>query len=98
MSVKAVTYYTVECDAEGCTTALGDLGGDYAAWADDGSAIEDWTNSDGLILDDGDGECLCPKHAEAYRWCEHCGDERTKGRDANGDAICAACDAIEVSA
>lgn len=93
MSVKEVTYWTVECDEEGCGVTLGDLGGEYSAWADEGVAAEDWTNSDGLILHESDDKALCPKHAEAYRWCEHCGDQRTTGRDENGDAICGKCEA-----
>lgn len=41
MTVRAVTYYLVDCDADGCKTTTGDLG-DYSAWGDPGDALDQW--------------------------------------------------------
>ena len=92
MSIKEVTYFTVECDAGNCGKTLGDLGGDYSAWADEWMAVEEWTNHDGLVLtEDVDGKALCPDHAKDYLWCDQCGDKRTTDRDADDSPICPAC-------
>jgi hypothetical protein len=57
MSVKALTYYAVECDD--CSTSTGDLD-DYSAWAERWYAVEQWTDHDGFIAGD---IALCHEHA-----------------------------------
>jgi hypothetical protein len=47
------------------------LGGDYAAWADVSLALEDWDDSEGIVLPSG--LTFCPEHAGAHR-CSECGD------------------------
>ncbi|MGZ4519081.1 MAG: hypothetical protein ACXVGA_00515 [Mycobacteriaceae bacterium] len=86
MSVKAVTYYTVDCDEPDCGATLGDYG-DYSAWADSGSAIDDWTNDDGIVLDDG--RSFCHNHAKGKR-CDSCGEVEDL-TEADGDFFCAEC-------
>lgn len=90
MALKEVTYFTVECDAADCGQDLSDFS-DYSAWGDGGVACDEWSNADGLILDDG--TALCSTHAAAYLWCDQCGDNRTLLRDDDGDPLCSQCKA-----
>jgi hypothetical protein len=86
MSIKAVTYYTVECDEPGCGVTLSDLS-DYSAWGDEGSATEDWANSDGIVLDDG--RAFCDDHVRGKR-CDGCGEVEDL-TEIDGDFFCASC-------
>ena len=58
--IETVQMYRVVCDNEGCGASPQD-GGDYWAWVDPGSALDDATNSDWYV-GDGDNH-LCRLHA-----------------------------------
>ncbi|HEY6019056.1 MAG TPA: hypothetical protein VIY48_03925 [Candidatus Paceibacterota bacterium] len=58
MTLRAVTYYQVECDHHGCKEQPND---EYSAWSDASYALDDaienaeWSNND-------EGLHWCPKH------------------------------------
>jgi len=57
MSLHAVAYWTVECDAPGCTHNIGD-GSDYTAWSTKGDAADIWRDECyGVVLPDGTAYC-----------------------------------------
>jgi hypothetical protein len=60
MTIREVTYYQVACDEPGCGLDTETKGGEYTAWSDTDGAVEDWTGSDGQVLDDG--RTYCEKH------------------------------------
>lgn len=59
MSVREVTMYRVECDAEGCTDSPQDAS-DYFAWAEAGTALDEAANADWYVGEFGE---LCWEHA-----------------------------------
>lgn len=77
MSTEAVTYYRVTCDEEGCGTATGDLD-DYSAWSDEGAALDQWLDHDGVQTPDG--RTFCEAHSSPYK----CTDCREAVDDAGG--------------
>jgi hypothetical protein len=88
VSIKAVSYYLLECD--GCGAQCGDRGeyGEYSAMADQGSAID-------LALDEGwstDGEKHHCQRCPAIARCDECGKPAGDGV-LDRDGLCAACDA-----
>lgn len=89
MSVKPVTYYDVACDEPDCKVDTG-YDGEYTAWSDEAGALEDWTNQDGIILDDG--RTFCEKHGDQYL-CRECGGISATVREVGGGPrrICAEC-------
>lgn len=69
MSVREVTFFEVVCDADGCGTKTGDLGGDFSAWADHSQALSDWESYNGGY-DPETGKTYCPDHVEKCPECE----------------------------
>lgn len=90
MSVKEVTFYRVECDAEGCTVSTEDMG-DYAAWADPGAALDEW-GREGEARSFDDGRTLCREHAQPYV-CVGCEAESTVPLEVveDDDRLCPKC-------
>lgn len=72
MSIVPKTFYAVECDEPGCSVTTADLG-DFAAWADAGSAETEWVEAGGELVDrNGGTRHFCEEHASA---CEDEDDE-----------------------
>lgn len=89
MSAREVTYYEVVCDEPGCGRTTGDLGSDYTAWSDREGALDEWINSDGVVM--VDGRTFCYDHV-AGRICDHCDEGRdTAPPDDDGERLCAKC-------
>lgn len=84
MGINAVTYYEAQCDRPGCGRKSADLG-DYSAWSDHGSAVDEWINSDGY-QDEKTGELFCYEHRPAL--CVEC-DEPATGLDKDDETVCA---------
>lgn len=93
VTIRAQTYYDVICDEPGCGRASIDLGGDYSAWSDAGSAEEDWENGDGQTAKTIDGivQHFCEKHRKPT--CANCdrADDLRPDLDHPGDLACPDC-------
>lgn len=61
--IREATFYAVQCDYPGCTFDTSDCG-EYASWMDKGYAVEEWTESENLIVvgDDGVERHYCREH------------------------------------
>jgi len=59
MSIKTVAMYTVVCDHEDCGVSAQE-GGDFAAWAEASSAVEEAQDGDWYMHEDAH---LCPRHS-----------------------------------
>lgn len=93
MSIKAVTYWEVHCDREGCGARLET---DYTAWGDQGSALEEASDADWDVEDDG-SEAYCRDHGRPY--CIGCGRHASDlVTDESGDHWCEGCLAEECAA
>ena len=78
MSIREVTRYIVECDADGCTLSTPDLsGGDYHSWPTQEDASACWEQCEQHItrLPDGTEQHLCAAHARACGECGALGSE-----------------------
>lgn len=83
MSIEKVDMFKVVCDEPGCGVETFDLGGEFAAWADHGQAIDDWVNGNGQHVE---GATYCPAHAKPV--CEDCD---LIVESLNGDEQCSDC-------
>lgn len=82
MGLKEATYFSVECDAEGCGTNTSELG-DYSAWHDHGEALNEWTCAGGSY-DAETGETLCSLHVPRCPVCDEPLDEDHLDEDHEG--------------
>lgn len=64
MSVKSALFYSIECDYPDCTYCTQDIG-EYSSWMDVSTAIEEWQDADGLVVENG------PDDKRFYCW-NHC--------------------------
>ncbi len=70
MSVRPIPSFEVACDEPGCGVTTGELG-EYTGWGDEGAALDDWRECDGIAL--SDGRTFCGRHASAHI-CDECGE------------------------
>jgi hypothetical protein len=57
MTVRAVTYYEILCDAEGCDASTETVDGGVSAWRDKSNAVDQWVDFGGVRLPDGRTFC-----------------------------------------
>lgn len=51
MTIITQEFYSVRCDYPDCKITTSDLG-EYASWSDDGQAVDEWRDHDGLVVED----------------------------------------------
>ena len=86
MSVREVTYYQVTCDHSGCEESTLTFG-EYSAWSDKESAIEDWSGHGGQVI--SETRHLCLKHRQPE--CTDCGEVVGLRKDERGCWFCPTC-------
>lgn len=86
MTLASKPFYWVECDAPACG-AKSTEGGDYDAWADSGTALDDAQASDWWVDQKGDGRAFCEEHAP--RCDQILDDGSTCGLTLEEDSTCA---------
>ena len=80
MTLRPLTFYEIACDWPECKIRTEDLSGEYAAWREPSSALDEWTASDGLYDEKRDRH-YCSEHATSV--CQECfaTDDLTEGED-----------------
>ena len=86
--IVPVTFYEVRCDEPGCSRRTVDLASEYASWSDPEAARDNWTDFDGIVLDDG--RAFCEKHARG-KTCDSCEESGPTIVNHDGDYLCVEC-------
>jgi hypothetical protein len=88
MTARPVTYYEVVCDEPDCGVRTADLSSEYSAWSEEATALEEWSDHDGIILTDG--RTYCEGHNGGKR-CAECDTETQPITQTDDGWLCPSC-------
>lgn len=88
MTIKTTTGYALVCDQEGCGADTQSIG-EFSFWGDRESAVLEWTESEGIVLDDD--TAFCRDHRDSHE-CSPCGKQSKEALPFHaGERMCPEC-------